>query len=151
MANSKKAKAEREKDRRPIIERTETRGETAVEFPVWGGSFKAKGPATNRSLMLIVFAICATFALTATLCVWLVFVESSAENISSFGELIGGRKPEKRQTPDGEVIEVCPPCPSCEELGCMDYCPPCLQATPTVPAPVPMVMPFEKLEPTMMP
>jgi hypothetical protein len=119
VANRRKVRAERLKDRRD----ERPRGLFKFSFPWVGGHVEGEWPATSRSSTLSIFAVCMTLAVTATICVWLIFVESSAENIASFGDLIGGRKPEKRQTPSGEVIEVCPPCPDCEDMGCMDFCP----------------------------
>ena len=134
--------------RPPIIERTESRGSGTIEFPVWGGSFKATGPATNRSLMLIIFAACVTIAVTASICCWLIFVEGSAENIEGIGSMFG-RKPEKRQTPDGEFIEVCPPCPSCDDMGCMDMCAVCPQCVSYPPSPAVTLNPTQKIAPPL--
>ena len=117
----------------PIIERTDTRGTATIEFPVWGGSFKAQGPATNRSLMLVLFAACIAVIIVFPTCCYLVFVRATAENIEEVSNMFVGRKPERRQTPKGTMVEVCPPCPPC------DLCEPC----PQCPAPPSCTMPHK--------
>jgi len=98
--------------------------------------------------MLSIFFVCSTFAVIATICCWLIFVESSSETIESVGEMLGGRKPEKRQTPDGTTIEVCPPCPSCEDMGCMEFCPQCKIPPPCNPV---ALQQTTKIAPTVIP
>jgi hypothetical protein len=87
-----------------------------MKFP----GFEVTFPATNRSIMIIAIAGFVAFTLVVSVCSYEVF-NARPEALEEVGEIIGGRKPEKVsvRTDDGiETIEVCPPCPLCEDYVC---------------------------------
>lgn len=140
MANRRKVRDERRKDAKTH----KSMGLFKFSFPTIGGKVEGEWPTTPPSAMMSILAVCVTFGVTCCLCCWLIFVESSAETIESIGEMFG-RKPEKRQTPNGTTVEVCPPCPGCLDMGCMEFCQQC-----KLPPPCPVIQaPRQKFAPTV--
>jgi|WetSurMetagenome_2_1015567.scaffolds.fasta_scaffold24431_2 hypothetical protein len=125
-------------------ERSESKGRVDLKFP----GFEVQFPATNRTVMAIVLAMTVAFTIVVPLCFYQVF-NARPEALEQVGDIIGGRKPEKVsvRTDEGEVqtIEVCPPCPECEDYMC--DCPACrecpAQVLPPPPPAVPSMVPAD--------
>jgi len=139
----------KKKKKLPLVERTDSRGLVELKFP----GIEATFPGTNRSVMVVLcFGICA-LVIIIPVCFYQVF-SAEPESLERVGQILRGdgkpREPVKMpvQTNNGiEMIEVCPPCPNCDEMGCMDMCPisecqcPVCQPIPPPPLPTPSVIP----------
>jgi hypothetical protein len=62
-----------------------------LTFPGIGGQIEIRWPADKWTTLLLALVACA--ALVA--CCHIVFIQASPENVSSFGEAVGWRKPTK--------------------------------------------------------
>ena len=148
--------------KKPLVERTSTRGDVELKFP----GFEATFPATNRSIMIIVCVLFCTLTIVVPSVVYLL-VSASPEALEGVGQLFGGdNKPREPvqvpvETDEGiEIIEVCPPCPDWDRGQCEEeygacgvecpQCPPCptCPACPPQRAPV-LSVPWEKAEPLL--
>jgi len=182
MARHKKKKPDRKKDRarnkefkcpleykapptkkspkKPLIERTETRGLVELKFP----GFEATFPGTNRSVMVIIVSLFLALVIIIPVCFYQVF-SASPEALETVGSIFGSddkpREPVQMpvKTDNGiEIIEVCPPCTDwtpeqCEErYGEYQECPVCqdcpvCQVCP--PPPPPAMLPQKGEEPLL--
>ena len=135
--------------KKPIIERTETRGLVDLKFP----GFEAKFPGTNRSVMVILCTGICSLVIIIPIVFYQVF-SADPEALERVGEFFGDEKPREPvkvpvQTNDGiEIISVCPPLEreECEErfgdFDCPDcQCPACPQC-PAAPLPPPRMAPL---------
>lgn len=141
--------------KKPLVERTETRGLVELKFP----GFEANFPGTNRSIMVIVCALFCAMTIIIPVVVYL-FVSADPETLQGVGHLLGtDRKPREPvkmpvKTNDGiEIIEVCPPCPDWDREQCEErfgvcgvdcpQCPVCPVCPPQVP---PAMAPVQKTD-----